>query len=122
MPHPPSNDRRHFSRISFHAPAMLRCGHSRCSVEVLDLSLNGALLRLPEDWLPRTTDDCQLDIPLHEDIHIHMHLALSHRDGCRAGFRCLDLDLDSMSHLRRMVELNTGDPELLQRELSELAG
>ncbi len=122
MPHPNPNERRHFSRISVNSPAMLRCGTSSCSVEVLDISLNGVLLRLPEDWKAGSPDDCRLDIPLSTEAHIRMHLALAHQEGCRAGFRCLDLDVDSMSHLRRMVELNMGDPELLQRELAELAG
>ena len=36
------------------------------------------------------------------------------------GLRCVDIDLDSITHLRRLVELNLGETELLERELSAL--
>jgi len=32
------------------------------------------------------------------------------------------IDLDSISHLRRLVELNLGDEALLERELAALGG
>jgi len=41
-------------------------------------------------------------------------------DNNTVGIRCESIDLDSISHLRRLVELNLGDPELLNRELSAL--
>jgi hypothetical protein len=36
------------------------------------------------------------------------------------GFVCQYIDLDSISHLRRLVELNLGDGSLLERELAAL--
>jgi hypothetical protein len=33
---------------------------------------------------------------------------------------CESIDLDSITHLRRLVELNAGDPALLERELTAL--
>ncbi len=36
------------------------------------------------------------------------------------GLRCEDIDVDSITCLRRLVELNLGEPELLERELSAL--
>ena len=36
------------------------------------------------------------------------------------GFVCRHIDLDSISHLRRLVELNLGDESLLERELAAL--
>jgi hypothetical protein len=38
----------------------------------------------------------------------------------RIGYRWEKIDLDSFSQLKRLVELNLGDPELLNRELSAL--
>jgi len=32
----------------------------------------------------------------------------------------LTIDVDSMTHLRRLIELNLGDPTLLERELKAL--
>ena len=37
-----------------------------------------------------------------------------------AGLHCLAIDIDSVTHLRRLVELNLGDPALLEREVSAL--
>jgi hypothetical protein len=34
--------------------------------------------------------------------------------------RCDSIDLDSITHLRRLVELNAGDPRELDRELAIL--
>ena len=45
-----------------------------------------------------------------------------HRAAARLGMRCTSIDLESVGHLRRMVELNLGDEELLHRELAALIG
>ena len=51
---------------------------------------------------------------------IRMEGEIAHRDGTQVGMRCTGIDLDSIAHLRRLVELNLGDEELLHRELSAL--
>ena len=33
---------------------------------------------------------------------------------------CVNIDIDSISHLRRLIELNIGDATAAERELSEL--
>jgi len=33
---------------------------------------------------------------------------------------CQRIDMDSITHLRRLIELNAGDPGLLQREPAQL--
>ena len=45
---------------------------------------------------------------------------VAHVEGSRIGLQCLVLDLESASTLRRLVELNLADPELLERNLAEL--
>lgn len=54
---------------------------------------------------------------LAEVVHIEPASALA--PAC-VGLRCSSLDLDSATHLRRLVELNLGDPALLERELATL--
>ena len=51
-----------------------------------------------------------------------MNCQLAHCHGRLAGLVCTSIDLDSITHLRRLVELNLGDPDLLDRELSALIG
>ena len=40
--------------------------------------------------------------------------------GDLVGMVCRHIDVDSISHLRRLVELNLGDEALLERELAAL--
>ena len=43
-----------------------------------------------------------------------------HVDGANVGLRCDNIDLDSITHLRRLVELNVGDHNILERDLASL--
>jgi len=45
---------------------------------------------------------------------------VAHVEGGRVGLRRTHIDIESVTHLRRLVELNLGDPALLERELHEL--
>ena len=53
-------------------------------------------------------------------MRIEMLATVSHAEGKNVGVRCESIDLDSVSHLRRLVELNVGDESILQRDLSSL--
>ena len=120
-----SEDRRHHSRITFHTAAHLVVGNRQIPASVLDLSLKGALVQLPENdtSLEAEVDSpCELNIDLDdaESNRICMKVRIAHAHRGRIGLLCQDIDLDSVTHLRRLVELNLGDPDLLERELSAL--
>lgn len=116
-----NDERRHYSRIAFHAPAQLIFPDSTLDSVVLDLSLKGGLVRLPADASIQEGASCTLSIKLNEmDDQISMQTRIAHIEGRYAGLLCQTIDLDSVTHLRRLVELNLGDPNLLERELSAL--
>lgn len=123
---PPSDDdeRRHFHRITLDHPGVLRGPAGECAVTVHDISLHGACLRLAPGASPPMAPDqeAELELPLTGGVVIRMQVALRHREAQTLGCACRHIDIDSISELRRLVELNLGDPELLQRELAELAG
>ena len=50
-------------------------------------------------------------------IRIDMTVQRTHQDGQLVGLRCIAIDADSIGQLRRLVELNLGDPGLLDREM-----
>jgi hypothetical protein len=50
-----------------------------------------------------------------------MSVSVSHVIGNEVGFKCEHIDLDSISALRRLVELNLGDSHLLERDLLALS-
>lgn len=115
-------ERRRYSRIAFHAPATLTFHDKTFAAAVLDLSLKGALVRLPAGAADERTF-CKLRVQLKLDDtpdEIIMEARVVHSEGPLAGLLCLTIDLDSITHLRRLVELNLGDPSLLDRELSAL--
>lgn len=116
-----TDERRQHSRIAFHAPARLVISGRPVDCVVLDLSLKGALIQLPTDAATESGTTCSLEVMLNEaEDAIEMTGRVTHREGQHAGIRCENIDLDSVTHLRRLVELNLGDPALLERELSAL--
>ncbi|KQR55385.1 PilZ domain-containing protein [Acidovorax sp. Leaf160] len=116
------SERRHFVRIGFQAPAQFTTGHGTFAVQVLDLSLKGALLQVPPDMVLAVGMFCQLALPLQPgEAHIGMSAEVAHIDGEQVGVLCRVIDLDSVTHLRRLIELQLEDPALLERELGELA-
>jgi hypothetical protein len=117
------DERRRFSRIAFHRPADLDVRIARGTCEVLDVSFKGALVEVPFGFPAHVGQRCTLAIRLDAgDATIRMEGEIVHRAGTQAGIRCLEIDLDSMAHLRRLVELNVGDEQVLHRELSALVG
>lgn len=117
MPH----ERRHFVRVSFDAPALLTTSREAFSVHVLDLSLKGALITVPVQAELEPGMLCQITIPLTETgNHIAMSTEVAHVQGLHTGLLCRGIDLDSVTHLRRLIELQLGDPALLERDLGEL--
>ena len=59
-------------------------------------------------------------ITLGENCEISMSTHWVHNNGGSTGLRCDSIDLDSITHLRRLVELNVGDETVLERELAHL--
>ena len=117
MPH----ERRHFVRVGFDAPALLTTATDAYSVHVQDLSLKGALLLVPAQASLAAGLQCQLTIPLADTgNHIAMSAEVAHTQGRHTGLLCRGIDLDSVTHLRRLIELQLGDPALLERDLGEL--
>ena len=91
------------------------------NVMVIDLSLKGALIRLPAGTTAKEGTVCKLHIPLHETHHkISMEARVAHVEGRYAGILCQAIDIYSITHLRRLIELNLGDPAQLGHELYEM--
>ena len=118
-----SANRRQFSRIPFAATAHINAGHGdiHLNCNVIDVSLNGILIGKPDGWHGQKKEHYQIDLLLENgQLVIKMDAAVAHIDDSSIGFTCEHIDLDSISHLKRLVELNLGDEELLHRELSAL--
>ena len=115
-----ADDRRRFQRIDFDAPTELRQGDRRWPVKLLDLSLKGLLVERPSPWDADLTQDFDAIIHLDSNVRVQMQVELRHEEDTRLGFICLYIDVESMSHLHRLVELNVADSTEMMRELREL--
>ena len=117
---PPEENRRRFSRISFVTKVELRDRHHRCELNLRDISLNGILLDKPSDWPFADSTQLEAHIFLSDDDKIRMKIKLSHEENDLLGYQCIGIDMDSISHLRRLIELNLGDASVAERELADL--
>ena len=114
-------EKRRFHRIEFDAPCELHCQDSVWTTEVLDISLKGVLVKRPDDWTASLNDPCEVVIHLDDQMTaIVMAVELKHVEAHRLGFKCQYIDLESVTHLKRLVELNLGDQALLEREFAHL--
>ncbi|MBK5399250.1 PilZ domain-containing protein [Pseudomonas sp. TH39(2020)] len=113
-------DRRRFKRIAFDARTELSQGEFIWPVKLIDLSLKGLLIEKPEPWLGNREWHFLVDIHLNEDVEIKMDVMLTHDDHGQLGFVCKHISLESIERLRRLVELNLGDSQELERELGAL--
>lgn len=113
-------DQRQFSRVPFDASATLTNSQHHWETELLDLSLKGALVRRPVDWSGFVGNDYRLHVHLAEDVEVDMDVTVAHVEDDRVGLTCRDIDVDSVTHLRRLLELNLGNADLLDRELAAL--
>ena len=116
-----SNEHRRFSRIPFGAEAHLVNRDGRWHTSLIDISLKGALVARPAHWAAQVGDAFDLELHLDQGpAVIRMEGQVAHLEPNQVGLHCVHIDLESVSHLRRLVELNLGDTEQLNRELRAL--
>lgn len=114
-------NRRQFTRIPFVSDARLGLVDGEHPVEVLDLSLRGLLIRPRQPVFIRMGSKVVVHLPLDDgENEIRLLATVVHHQGERYGLVCDELDLDSATHLRRLLELNLGDESLLGREIGLL--
>ncbi len=113
------DERRKFSRVVFDAKANLAQFPNFWNTKVYDISLNGALISLPKNFeINDSTFILTLSLP-ESDIEISMETRAVYCGNQHVGLCCNDIDIESMGHLKRLVELNSGETDLLHRELPQ---
>lgn len=116
-----TNENRLFTRIPFEASVQIISAEDTWDCDLIDISLKGVLVSQPDSWGGALDDPFMIELKLHNsDTIIRMDVSVAHIESNHIGFRCEHIDLDSITHLRRLVELNVGDTEILNRELTAL--
>lgn len=118
-----STSHRLYLRSLFVAPAQLTLQGRVFLVRVLDLSLKGARVDcagLPQNFSMGTS--ARLRLRLAPTMAIGMGVTIMRRQDRELGLRCDQIDLDSFTHLRELLERNASDPGLVQQDLVRLIG
>jgi len=116
-----TTEQRIHQRVLFDTLASIHINTTNMNAQLIDLSLKGALIKRPDSWTAEVGDTGVLRIVLSDNVStINMDIKVAHIEEEHVGFHCQHIDIDSITHLRRLVELNVGDTELLEREFSAL--
>lgn len=115
-------ERRRFTRVLFSTKAKLMTASGDYRCDLLDLSLNGALVSLPTGYIAMKDEPASLSFALPDsDVVIQMQVEVRHIENAHLGLHCTQIDLESVTHLKRLIELNLGNDLILYRELEQLA-
>jgi len=117
---PKSDERRRFQRFHFEGTVKLYSDKAMWETKLTDVSLKGVLIERPTDWNGKTGISYRMDLRINNSVIISMGVIAAHVMPHRVGFQWQKIDLDSFAQLKRLVELNLGDPAILNRELSAL--
>lgn len=114
-------EQRHFQRVPFATSSTVAFRGERHDAEVVDISLKGALLSLSSPPAIQRGETCTVAIALsNSDIVIEFEAVVAHLRDLLLGVKLLKIDIDSMIHLRNIVELNTANPDQVRKELAFL--
>lgn len=116
-------DTRRFTRLPITLNASLAFADLTLEGELQDLSLKGALMLCTSDAVPAKYlgHEGKLNLELNDgELTLTMSARVAHLEGSFAGLEFLEMGIDTISHLRRLIELNLGLEDVLQRELAML--
>lgn len=115
------NNRR-AQRVHFFSGGELRQGPHVAMVTVVDISLGGVLVGLPDG-----SDDWQLDAEATVNVRLNdsglemvFDGVIRRAEPLLLGVEFTEMDIDTATHLRRLLELNTGKPAYADRHWDQL--
>ena len=112
-------ERRNFQRVPFATDTEILCNNKKYKGELLDISLKGALIKGTGHIQLQTGNRCDLTIHLLEtEIVLNFEADLIHTEGNRLGFKFVSEDTETAMHLRRLLELNIGSAEEIEKEIA----
>lgn len=110
--------RRKFSRVGFDAVCTLVVDGHSYQTNLIDISMKGALVERPQTWEDTPNRRCRLELKLDEGgTSLTMEMEEARTIEGQLGLVCVSINLESATHLRRLLELNFGDAALVEREL-----
>jgi len=111
-------NKRYNKRISFHVNAAAKINNIIYKGELYDISLKGALIKIEKNVEPPINSRSTVILKLPNSIiTLEFEAKIAHKKDHFFGFKFEGADVDSLTHLRRLLVLNTGDEEGMDKEL-----
>ena len=112
------DNKRYFKRVNFHVDAAASIDDTLYTGELFDISLKGALIKMKNDLGIPSGKACSVMLKLPNSIiTLEFEARIVHKQDNFLGFKFEGADVDSITHLRRLLVLNTGDEEEIDREI-----
>jgi len=110
---------RRFRRVPFAAKVSLTVDRDYWTGELHDVAMKGALVETMVPLPIPVGTECALGITLPgTSISLDFDAELVYIDGLHYGFKFISENLETLTHLRKLIELNTGDAETTRSELT----
>ena len=110
---------RRFRRVPFAAEVSLTVDRDYWAGELIDVAMKGALVETMVPLPIPVGTRCELGIALPGTaISLDFGAELVYIDGLHYGFKFISENIETLTHLRKLIELNTGDVETTRSELS----
>ena len=116
-----TDEKRRFTRIPFDCRVKLEDSEGKSAEgHLVDVSIKGMQVQI-DNYEPLSSP-AKFQVVLGEPapsftIEGEAEIARASEDG-HLGLFLLKIDIDGLTHLRRLVELNTGDPEQTTEEIT----
>lgn len=114
-------NKRKFTRTAFETRVDLLIAGQVIQGELCDVSLKGVLVSVPSTEPVEIGQEVKIKIHLSAtELVISADGVVAHLEDERVGVKFTTIDIDSMTHLRRLLEYNTDDVDKIEKELSFL--
>ena len=117
---PAAEERRRFQRLALNGSARLYATSGYWDTQLIDMSLKGVLVVRPPGCDPVPGTRFRMDLRVNDAVVISMGVEAARVEPQRIALAWDRIDLDSLTRLKRVIELNIAEPELLNRELAGL--
>ena len=115
-----SSERRQPQRIPFHAEILMQSGNEEWTCNLLDISLKGMLVEPPRNITINANNPCAVALFLSDDIIINARVKIRHASDDYWGLQYINIDTESLEHLRHLLASNIKDTNLINRDFSQL--
>ncbi|MEE1339950.1 MAG: PilZ domain-containing protein [Succinivibrionaceae bacterium] len=113
-------EKRRYNRVAYQTKGQFVGESFNVNVTVIDLSIKGVLVKTNTPLEMEIGKEGTLTIDIDESIKVFMQVKVVRTQGCDIGLYCTKIDIESITHLRALIDLNLGNPNLLERDLEEL--